>query len=285
MTISVTRERSHARHDWLAFLCAPSCPLWLSIFVSDIQVSVLSRARNSGARFAMMLSVSSHTQRGKFITFEGLDGCGKSTQLKKLAAVLSDQGLPAVMTREPGGTPTGEKIRQLLLDTKTSSLTPRAELALMFAARAQHIAEVIQPALAEGRIVLCDRFTDSTEAYQGGGRKLGSEVVLALHRILCGSLQPDLTILMDSDVVKSVDRARRRNQTQADTDDCKKGDENRFEQESRAFFGRVRSAYLVIAAREPQRMVVVDARGTPEETHRQIVDVVRRKVKLAAKTA
>jgi dTMP kinase len=232
----------------------------------------------------MMLVVPSHSQRGRFITFEGLDGCGKSTQLKNLAAVLSAQGVPVVVTREPGGTPTGEKVRQLLLDTKTSSLTPLAELGLMFAARSQHIAEVIQPALAEGRLVLCDRFTDSTEAYQGGGRKLGSESVLALHRILCGSLQPDLTILMDSDVVKSVDRARRRNQTQAGKDDRTKSDENRFEQESRAFFGRVRSAYLAIAAREPQRMVLVDARGTPDETHRRIVEVVRRKLKLAAKT-
>jgi dTMP kinase len=233
----------------------------------------------------MMLSVLSHTQRGRFITFEGLDGCGKSTQLKKLAAVLTAQGLPLVVTREPGGTPTGEKVRQLLLDTSTSSLAPLAELALMFAARAQHIAEVIQPALAEGRIVLCDRFTDSTEAYQGGGRKLGSEAVLTLHRILCGNVWPELTILMDSDVAMSVDRARRRNQTQAGKNKRTKSDENRFEQESRAFFGRVRNAYLAIAAREPQRMVVVDARGTPEETHRQIVEVVRRKLKLAAKTA
>jgi|SRR5579872_3015468 len=233
----------------------------------------------------MMLSVPSHTHRGRFITFEGLDGCGKSTQLKKLAGVLSAQGVSVVMTREPGGTPTGEKIRQLLLDTKTSSLAPLAELALMFAARAQHIAEVIQPALAEGKLVLCDRFTDSTEAYQGGGRKLGSDPVLALHRILCGSLQPELTILMDSDVATSVDRARRRNQTQTDKDDRTKTDENRFEQESRAFFGRVRNAYLAIAAREPQRVVLVDARGTPEETHGRIVDVVRRRLKLAAKTA
>lgn len=155
----------------------------------------------------------------------------------------------------------------------------------MFAARAQHIAEVIQPALAEGRIVLCDRFTDSTEAYQGGGRKLGSEAVLTLHRILCGNVWPELTILMDSDVARSVDRARRRNQTEAGKNKRTKSDENRFEQESRAFFGRVRNAYLAIAAREPQRMVVVDARGTPEETHRQIVDVVRSKLKLAAKTA
>ena len=233
----------------------------------------------------MMLCVPSHSHRGRFITFEGLDGCGKSTQLAKLAAVLTGQALSVVVTREPGGTPTGEKIRQLLLDTKTFSLAPMAELSLMFGARAQHIAEVIQPALAEGRIVLCDRFTDSTEAYQGGGRKLGSEAVLALHRVLCGNLWPELTILMDSDVAMSVDRARRRNQTQAGKNKRTKSDENRFEQESRAFFGRVRNAYLAIAAREPQRVIVVDARGTPEETHRQIVKVVSRKLKLAAKTA
>jgi dTMP kinase len=222
----------------------------------------------------MMLAVPSHAQRGRFITFEGLDGCGKSTQLAKLAAVLRAQGLSVVLTREPGGTPTGEKIRQLLLDTKTSSLAPLAELALMFAARAQHIAEVIQPALSEGQVVLCDRFTDSSEAYQGGGRKLGSEAVLELHRILSGGLQPDLTILMDSDVAASVDRARRRNKSHAG-----KGDENRFEQESRAFFGRVRSTYLAIAKREPQRVIVVDARGTPGKTHKQIVEVVGRKLK------
>ena len=223
--------------------------------------------------------------RGRFITFEGLDGCGKSTQLEKLSSFLSKEGLPVRVTREPGGTPTGDKIRQLLLDTNTSALAPLAELALMFASRAQHIKEVIQPALAEGRIVLCDRFTDSSEAYQGGGRKLGSEPVLDLHRVLCGDLQPDLTILMDSDVAASVERARRRNKTRAAGKAGAERDENRFEQESRAFFGRVRQAYLAIAAREPQRVVVVDARGTPEETHRQIVSVVRRKLKLAAKSA
>ena len=227
----------------------------------------------------------SHVQRGRFVTFEGLDGCGKSTQLAKLAAVLRAQGLPVAVTREPGGTPTGEKIRQLLLDTKTSSLAPFAEMALMFAARAQHIAEVIQPALAEGQIVLCDRFTDSTEAYQGGGRKLGSEAVLTLHRILCGGLQPEITILMDSDVAASVDRARRRNRSHSSKNGQAKTDENRFEQESRAFFGRVRNAYLAIAKRDPQRVVLVNARGTPEETHRRILEIVRRSLKLSAKTA
>ena len=151
----------------------------------------------------------------------------------------------------------------------------------MFASRAQHIEEVIRPGLAEGKIVLCDRFTDSTEAYQGGGRKLGSEPVLALHRILCGNLQPDLTILMDSDVAASVERARRRNKAHSGGSGIDQHDENRFEQESRAFFGRVRHAYQAIAAREPQRMTVVNARGTPDETHNKILEIVSSKLKLA----
>jgi dTMP kinase len=234
---------------------------------------------------AMILIVPSHPHRGKFVTLEGLDGCGKSTQLARLAAVLRARGFSVVVTREPGGTATGEQIRHLLLDTATSGLSPLAELALMFAARAQHIKEVIQPALAEGRVVLCDRFTDSTDAYQGGGRKLGSEPVLQLHKILCGGLQPDLTILMDSDVAASVERARRRNKTRAVKNGRGKSDENRFEQESRAFFGRVRNTYLAIAAREPQRVVVVNARGTAGETHRRILEIVRQRFRLPAKTA
>jgi dTMP kinase len=231
----------------------------------------------------MILSVPSHPHRGRFITFEGLDGCGKSTQLGKLAEVLRRQNLAVVVTREPGGTATGEKIRHLLLDTNTAALAPLAELALMFASRAQHIKEVIQPALAEGRVVLCDRFTDSTEAYQGGGRKLGSEPVLVLHRILCGDLQPDLTILMDSEVAASVERARRRNKSAKNG--RSKRDENRFEQENRAFFGRVRNAYAAIAAREPHRVATVDARGSMQETHRKIVELVRGKLKLVARSA
>lgn len=223
--------------------------------------------------------------RGKFITIEGLDGSGKSTQLEKLAKVLRAGGLEVVVTREPGGTATGEKIRHVLLDTGTANLSPLAELALMFASRAQHIKEVIQPALAEGKVVLCDRFTDSTEAYQGGGRKLGSEPVLVLHHILCGGLQPDLTILMDSDVAASVERARRRNLKRSSPGSRAERDENRFEQESRVFFGRVRNTYLAIAQREPQRMVVVNARGSADETHAQIVTVVRKKLRLGAKTA
>jgi len=219
------------------------------------------------------------SRRGKFITLEGLDGTGKSTQMRVLAAALRAAGHKVVETREPGGTPTGEKIRKVLLDSGTSGLSPLAEMALMFASRAQHIAEVIEPALSAGSIVLCDRFTDSTEAYQGSGRKLGSEPVRELHRVLCGNLQPDLTLLLDSNPAASVSRARRRNR-RASKGASRSHDENRFEQETRAFFARVREGYIAIAKRESGRVVTVDARGTPRQTHQRILEVVAKKLKL-----
>src|ERR1700757_3284149 len=218
------------------------------------------------------------SRRGKFITFEGLDGTGKSTQMRKLAAALREAGHTVIETREPGGTPTGEKIRKILLDSGTAGLAPNAEMALMFAARAQHIAEVIEPGLASGAIVLCDRFTDSTEAYQGSGRRLGSEAVGELHRILCGNLQPDLTLLLDSNPQMSVSRARRRNKRTSKNGG--RHDENRFESETRAFFTRVREGYLAIAKRESGRVVTVDARGTPGQTHVRIREVVQQKLKI-----
>ena len=221
-------------------------------------------------------------KQGFFITFEGLDGSGKTTQIKRLTAWLADQGLPHIVTRQPGGTETGDRIRTLLLDSKSSGLAPLTELAMMFADRAQAIHEVIAPALASGQIVLCDRFTDSTEAYQGGGRKLGTKPVLDLYRILCRNLQPELTLLLDNEVAFSVERARRRNRKHkgAQSEKGAEKDENRFEQESRAFFGRVRHAYLAIAAREPQRVHLINARGTPNETHAAIMEVVKKKLKL-----
>jgi len=219
------------------------------------------------------------SRRGKFITFEGLDGTGKSTQMRKLAVALREAGHKVVETREPGGTATGEKIRKVLLDSGTAGLAPLAEMALMFASRAQHIAEVIEPALAAGSIVLCDRFTDSTEAYQGSGRRLGSEPVRELHRVLCGNLQPELTILLDSDAYASVSRARRRNKRSSKSAG-RSHDENRFEQETRAFFARVRDGFAAIARREPGRVVIVDARGTPGQTHAKIREVVQRKLRL-----
>jgi len=215
----------------------------------------------------MIPSVAKGPERGRLITFEGLDGCGKSTQLEKLAAALRAQAIDVATTREPGGTAIGERIREVLLSSRTAGLDPHAEMALMFASRAQLIAEVIQPALESGKWVLCDRFTDSTEAYQGGGRQLGSDAVLRLHELLCGNLWPELTILMDSDVSSSVRRARRRNKDA-------QSDENRFEKESRVFFTRVRDAFLEIARREPQRVVVIDARPPIEVVHEEIVRVV-----------
>ncbi|HUI85002.1 MAG TPA: dTMP kinase [Candidatus Binatia bacterium] len=209
--------------------------------------------------------------RGKFITFEGLDGCGKSTQLENLACALRQGGIGVVTTREPGGTEIGERIRAVLLNSRTEGLDPWAEMALMFASRAQLIAEVIQPALEAGKWVLCDRFTDSTEAYQGGGRRIGSEPVLRLHAMLCRGLWPELTILMDSEVSASVRRARRRNQAAGQ-------DENRFEKESHAFFTRVHEGFLEIARREPQRVALVDARPPMEAVHGEIVRIVRERL-------
>jgi dTMP kinase len=208
--------------------------------------------------------------QGFFLTFEGLDGSGKTTQIRKLAAWLETQGESPLVTRQPGGTNLGDRIRTLLLHSKTDNLAPLAELGLMFSDRAQAIQEVIHPALAAGRIVLCDRFTDSTEAYQGGGRKLGSELVLQLHASLCGGLQPHLTLLLLPDLDKSLARARRRN------DRMERGgkDENRFESEDEGFYQRVLDKYREIAAREPVRVVVIDREGSIEEVHRQIVRVV-----------
>jgi dTMP kinase len=213
--------------------------------------------------------------RGKFITFEGLDGCGKSTQLEKLASVLRAERIDVLTTREPGGTEIGERIRSVLLDSRTAGLDPMAEMALMFASRAQQIAQVIVPALENGRWVLCDRFTDSTEAYQGGGRQLGSDAVLRLHQVLCRGLWPDLTIQMDSDVEHSVKRARRRNKVAVDG---AQPDENRFEKESYEFFTRVQQAFRAIARREPQRVAMVDARRPAEIVHPEIVRIVRERL-------
>jgi dTMP kinase len=214
-------------------------------------------------------------QRGKFITFEGLDGVGKSTQMEKLAMHLREQGMDVITTREPGGTALGEKLRTVLLSSRTEGLSALAELGLMFADRAQHIDEQILPALHRGQWVLCDRFTDSSEAYQGGGRELGSEAVLQLHKTLCHDLQPDLTILMVSDVARVVARARRRNVEQSRS---MADDENRFEKENRLFYGRVHAAYMAIAKRAPQRVAQVDAADPIAKVHKKIVGIVNERL-------
>jgi dTMP kinase len=210
--------------------------------------------------------------RGLFVTFEGLDGSGKSTQLRRLKERLEADGFAVTATRQPGGTRVGDRIRALLLDTRTENVASLAELGLMFSDRAQAIAEVIEPALQAGKIVLCDRFTDSSEAYQGGGRQLGSQVVHDLHAALCGGLQPDLTLLLLPDFDLSLARARRRNQRAVAATGS---DENRFETESSAFYRRVFEKYREIAAREPLRVVVIDGAGSIDEIHRHIVQVVQ----------
>jgi dTMP kinase len=215
--------------------------------------------------------------RGKFITFEGLDGVGKSTQLENLAAYLRRRGIDVITTREPGGTALGEKLRAVLLSSRTSGLSAEAELALMFADRAQHVDEQILPALERGQWVLCDRFTDSSEAYQGGGRELGSARVLQLHKLLCHDLQPDLTILMLSEAARTVARARRRNVEQAK---AREHDENRFEKEDLAFYERVLAAYMAIAKRAPQRVAQVNAKDTIDKVHQKIVRIAEERLAL-----
>jgi len=216
--------------------------------------------------------------RGLFITLEGLDGSGKTTQLKHLTAWMQRRGIQPVVTRQPGGTPTGDRIRELLLDSRSAGLAPMAEMALMFADRAQAIAEIIAPALDAGKTVLCDRFTDSTEAYQGGGRELGSQLVLDMHRLVCGDIQPDLTLLLLPSLEKSLERARRRNDRVA----AKNGpDETRFESEQDAFYRRVWQKYREIAAREPERVVVIEGDLGIEEVHEQIVEAVAERLVIA----
>jgi dTMP kinase len=209
--------------------------------------------------------------RGYFITFEGLDGSGKTTQLRRLAAWLTASGRTVVTLRNPGSTPLGDRIRSILLDSRSESalgpISPLAEMALMFADRAQSIAEVISPALAAGSIVLCDRYTDSSEAYQGAGRELGSQRILDMHAAVCNNLQPDLTLLLLPPLEASLARARKRNHRDA-MDKKKKAksqdaDENRFERESDDFYTRIHAAYEKIAVRDPHRVVTIanDAAG------------------------
>jgi len=216
--------------------------------------------------------------RGHFITFEGLDGSGKTTQIRRLAAWLQRRGHTPLVTRQPGGTAAGDRIREILLDVRNAHLAPAAEMALMFADRAQAIEEAIHPALDSGRIVLCDRFTDSSEAYQGAGRELGSETILAMHRLVCGNLQPDLTILLLPGFEASLARARRRNSR----DEAQSGkNEGRFEAEQDAFYRRVWEQYCQIAAREPGRVVRVEGDLPIDEVHEQIVEIVSERLVLA----
>ncbi|HMF52953.1 MAG TPA: dTMP kinase, partial [Edaphobacter sp.] len=213
--------------------------------------------------------------RGYFITFEGLDGSGKTTQLRRLATWLESEGHSVVTLRQPGGTALGDRIRTILLDSRSEAtlgpIAPLAEMALMFADRAQAIHEIILPALESGAIVLCDRYTDSSEAYQGAGRQLGSERILAMHHAVCDDLQPDLTLLLLPLLDASLRRARRRNRRSTQQEGM---DENRFEREDDVFYRRIYEAYEAIAAREPGRVTAVRDDASIEEIQTRIRGIV-----------
>lgn len=200
--------------------------------------------------------------RGKFITIEGGEGVGKSTQIAGIRDFLHARGIDAVMTREPGGTPRAERIRALLLEASDEPMPPTCELLLMFAARSTHIANLIEPALARGEWVVCDRFIDATYAYQGSGRSMPVADIAALEQIVLGALRPDLTILLDAPLDVSAARAQQRNVASGTTD--------RFEREQRDFFERVRRGYLERAHTEPQRFTIIDANGSRETVQRRI---------------
>jgi len=202
--------------------------------------------------------------RGCFITFEGTEGVGKSTQLLNAAEILRDAGVDALVTREPGGTAMAESIREVLLAPRQEAVHETTELLLMFAARAQHLNALILPALAAGRWVLCDRFTDATFAYQGGGRGVPEERIALLEHLVQGDVRPDYTVLLDADVETGMARARKR------------GSLDRFEQEAVAFFQRVRATYHERARRYPQQYHIVDAGQPLEEVTAQVRALIRR---------
>ena len=214
--------------------------------------------------------------KGLFITFEGLDGSGKTTQLKHLAAALEADGHSVITLRQPGGTPLGDRIRSILLDSRSDSdlgaITPETEMALMFADRAQSLRQIILPALADGAIVLCDRYTDSSEAYQGAGRGLGSDRILTLHRAVCNNVQPDLTLLLLPPLAASIKRARRRNDRHVQQQGT---DENRFEREGDEFYTRVYEQYREIARRDQSRVSVFAEEAPIATIAQRILEVVR----------
>jgi dTMP kinase len=202
---------------------------------------------------------------GRFLTVEGIEGVGKSTQVARLSAALSERGIAHVVTREPGGTPLAEKIREIVLTVREESLPPTAELLLMFAARAVHLANHVEPNLRAGRWVICDRFIDATYAYQGGGRRLSIDHIRQLQTMVQGARLPDLTVLLDAPVEKALERAHQRNAGAA---------ADRFESERAEFFERVRDAYRARAAAEPNRIAVIDASQSIDGVALQVLQLL-----------
>jgi dTMP kinase len=203
-----------------------------------------------------------------FITFEGIEGSGKTTQICLLADQLLQQKSEVVQTREPGGCPIADQIRSILLHPDNAAMVSRTELLLYAAARAQHIEEIVRPALLAGKVVLCDRFTDATLAYQGNGRGLDRNLILQLNQLAAGDCCPDLTLLLDLPVETGLGRA---NQREVEMQDISEG---RFERERLDFHQRIRDGYLALAASDPQRFRVIDATGSPSQINQQIADTV-----------
>jgi dTMP kinase len=212
---------------------------------------------------------SKASYRGLFITLEGPDGSGKTTQAKLLAERLRREGHPVLETAEPGGTRIGQQIRGILLNAENQELRPTAELLLMFAARAQNVEQWILPALAQGQIVVSDRFTDSSLAYQGAGRGLGADTVLAVDHIACRGLVPDLTLCIDIDTETGLARAHSRNRVNTGKS------ESRLDEQSVEFHQKARAAYHDLARSEPQRFRLVDGSGTPAEVADRVWNVVQ----------
>ncbi|PTN38212.1 dTMP kinase [Desulfonatronum sp. SC1] len=204
-----------------------------------------------------------------FITFEGIEGSGKSTQSRMTFDHLQQRGVPALWTRQPGGCDLGSRLRALLLGREGDGLTPLSELFLYLADRTQHVAEVIRPALAAGTVVLCDRFTDSTVAYQGYGRGLDVSLIHRLNAVAVDGCLPDLTLILDLPVETGLNRARTRNADQGQTES-----EGRFEAEETAFHQRIRDGYLTLAADNPDRYAVIPAQGDPEEVFGRVWPMV-----------
>jgi dTMP kinase len=205
-------------------------------------------------------------RRGRFITFEGPDGCGKTTQMAFLADRLRSEGHEIVETQEPGGTVVGRQVRRILLNPGNTALCPTAEMLLYFAARAQNFDELILPAWQRGAVVLSDRFTDSTLAYQGAGRGLGENVVMTLHDLACHGIQPDLTVCLDIDPETAKQRAEKRNR--------EAGRRDRMEEQDDRFYERVREAYLELGRRFPERIKIIDGRGSLDDVAQRVWSVV-----------